>query len=291
MEPVQIVKEWYIISFQELMEFPPIDSIEGDTAKIQHMDKFNELLDKILARHAPVVMTIAQGILELKRQHGRKYMELPIRYFLDRIYMSRIGIRLLIGQHTEVYKMFSRKEHGGKSKEREELSLIGLVDEDCRVKDILDDAYQNAAFLCRQYYDFAPEMKVYYPEEISNLTYIPSHLYHILFELLKNAMRATVEYHEDNDDELPLIKAVIVKGSQDITIKISDEGGGIPRSDIKKVNSYLYSSAQPPELLSGEIASDMNHAPLAGFGYGLPLSRLYARYLGGDLQIISLEGR
>ena len=29
---------------------------------------------------------------------------------------------------------------------------------------------------------------------------------------------------------------------------------------------------------------------MAGFGYGLPISRLYARYFGGDLQIISMEG-
>jgi hypothetical protein len=27
-----------------------------------------------------------------------------------------------------------------------------------------------------------------------------------------------------------------------------------------------------------------------GFGYGLPISRCYARYFGGDLRLISMEG-
>jgi pyruvate dehydrogenase kinase 2/3/4 len=31
-------------------------------------------------------------------------------------------------------------------------------------------------------------------------------------------------------------------------------------------------------------------SPLAGLGYGLPISRSYARYFGGDLSIMSMEG-
>ncbi|KAG1364880.1 hypothetical protein G6F60_013676 [Rhizopus arrhizus] len=51
----------------------------------------------------------------------------------------------------------------------------------------------------------------------------------------------------------------------------------------------MYTTAQAQELEPGFNQSDFK-APMAGFGYGLPISRLYARYFGGDLKLISMEG-
>jgi pyruvate dehydrogenase kinase 2/3/4 len=54
--------------------------------------------------------------------------------------------------------------------------------------------------------------------------------------------------------------------------------------------TYMYTTVDStPELDPGFNASDFK-APMAGFGYGLPISRLYARYFGGDLKLISMEG-
>lgn len=103
-----------------------------------------------------------------------------------------------------------------------------------------------------------------------------------MFELLKNSLRAVVERHlgstASDESKLPPIKVVVIEGKEDITIKISDEGGGIPRSAIPLIWTYMYTTMERPGPDdAGEendlLASDFK-APMAGFGYGLPLSRL-----------------
>ena len=72
-------------------------------------------------------------------------------------------------------------------------------------------------------------------------------------------------------------------------MQVSDEGGGIPRSGLPKIFTYLYSTAKNPlDEYSDRGTADT--VTMAGYGYGLPISRLYAQYFGGDLQIISMEG-
>ena len=109
------------------------------------------------------------------------------------------------------------------------------------------------------------------------LVYPPPHLYHILFELFKNSMRATVEKHKKTV-ELPDIDVLVSKGDHDVSIRISDQGGGIPRHITEHLFHYLYSTAPRPSMTPTK-------APLAGYGYGLPLSRLYARYGGMAFKI------
>jgi LytS/YehU family sensor histidine kinase len=47
-----------------------------------------------------------------------------------------------------------------------------------------------------------------------------------------------VERHGvENEDDFPPIKVVVVEGKEDLTIKISDEGGGIPRSAVGTIDT------------------------------------------------------
>ena len=59
--------------------------------------------------------------------------------------------------------------------------------------------------------------------------------------------------------------------------------------------SYLFTTARPAfegdaDSPLSSIGDHSTETPLAGLGYGLPISRSYARYFGGDLNLMSMEG-
>lgn len=108
--------------------------------------------------------------------------------------------------------------------------------------------------------------------------------------------------------------------SASLLSQISDRGGGVPLRKIDRLFNYMYSTAPTPSLEPGAVPLVNTHtykmksvltlvrpfcvrhdiwgitfclcpSPIqAGFGYGLPISRLYARYFQGDLKLYSMEG-
>ena len=76
--------------------------------------------------------------------------------------------------------------------------------------------------------------------------------------------------------------------------QVSDEGGGVSRSNMSRIWSYLFTTADPgvqeATVGDGDSSDFDTGSPLAGLGYGLPISRAYARYFGGDLNLMSMEG-
>lgn len=81
-------------SFRDLRSFPDIRSTSDER-------DFTQMIKAIKVRHNNVVPMMALGLQQLKKEMDPKivYEDLDeIHQFLDRFYMSRIGIRMLIGQ-------------------------------------------------------------------------------------------------------------------------------------------------------------------------------------------------
>ncbi|KAI1721392.1 mitochondrial branched-chain alpha-ketoacid dehydrogenase kinase domain-containing protein [Ditylenchus destructor] len=272
MPSARLVGDWYRQSFEDILEF------ENSEPTTDNIFKFNDQLQRILKRHSNVVQTMAEGLIELKESDGVDIAsERGIQYFLDRFYLNRVSIRMLQNQHLVVFG----------SVLPESPRHVGCIDPACDVEAVVQDAFENARFLCDRYYLTSPSLNLTCYNAISphkrvSIVAVPSHLYHIMFELFKNAMRATIE-HIGIDEDLPEITVHVVRGYEDLSIKVSDRGGGVSRTILERLFNYMYSTAPPPPR-------DGSQAPLAGYGYGLPLSRLYARYFLGDLFLVSMEG-
>jgi pyruvate dehydrogenase kinase 2/3/4 len=287
MPSVQKVKNVYIDSFLALTSQSKIRSPEEEA-------EFATLLENLYSKHSNVLMQMAQGAYELREAVKNGQIDGNMcaensqlvdfenfhecHKFLDRFYSSRIGIRVLAGQYLAL-------------REEPMPNYVGMIGTHTSPYELVQHAARDATFMCERRYNIAPHVEI---KGSLGLTfpYFPTHLHYILLELLKNAMRATVENHEGiYTGTLPPIRVIIADGTEneDVVIKVSDEGGGISRSQMDKIWSYLYTTASPT-IQQDVLADHCNESPIAGLGYGLPISRAYVRYFGGDLDIKSMEG-
>ncbi|KAJ2036680.1 [Pyruvate dehydrogenase (acetyl-transferring)] kinase isozyme 2 [Coemansia sp. S3946] len=206
------------------------------------------------------------------------------RRFFDWLYSMNLGTQLLIEDHVAIHDY----SH----------NLVQII----QPLDIANRAARDASAICQRHYGFTPPViKVIAPTPGVTTTYVPHYLYSMLFQLLKNALRATIDRHQRKP--FPVIKLVMSSGDEDVTFKISDEGGGIPLSQVDAIWSYLKTTkdvgevgqTQKTGVRSSALSSItfMNRAsdmPLFGAGDGLPMARQIARYFGGDLDLVSMEG-
>jgi len=144
----------------------PTLKVEWPPEVHEYNEKFTKALIQIKKRHDPVVTTVAQGIFELKKQAQQsKYMQKTIQTFLDRFYMSRIGIRVLIGQHIALNQLDPDPNY------------VGIICTNTRVKDVCQEAIDNALFICEEHYGLfkGPPVHLSCAGDL-DFMYIPSHL-------------------------------------------------------------------------------------------------------------------
>lgn len=156
--------------------------------------------------------------------------------------------------------------------------------------------------------------------------YILSHLQYIVGELLRNSIEAVVERWRHLPGHPAPVDVLICEAPQHVIIRISDQGGGIPTDILPSLWSFgkgprshihLENLVRVPKMAAtmqelrafptsaGGIAPDANdwRRPVDGslssltyrppdlrLGMGLPMSRVYAEYWAGSLELHSLEG-
>lgn len=144
----------------------PTTNIKWPPQVHDYNERFTSCLANIKNRHDPVVTSIASGVLEYKkRTQNSTDVDKELRFFLDRFYMSRIGIRVLIGQHIALNRLEAHKNY------------VGIINTKTNIYETCMEAIENAKFVCEDYYGLfnAPPVELICPKDLE-FSYIPSHL-------------------------------------------------------------------------------------------------------------------
>jgi signal transduction histidine kinase len=220
-----------------------------------------------------MVILLAQAMLKLREQDSEKYSAAFADNFLNTFLLNRIGCTVLMSRYLWCL--------GGK------LKSSGLLESDCDVGRICTDTAANVQAVCEKSTGRKPVVLVQTYSAVGTdygspkMAFVPAFLRYIVGEILKNSCRATVDNTPcDVDLETRPIKIIVCADEDHVALRFTDRAGGIPFQVGKRVWSYLYSTVQ----------RDKGPSELAGYGIGLPMSRLYARYLGGSLDLRSWPG-
>lgn len=272
------VHELYIRAFNILDSFSPIETEDDDR---RYSQKLVELLDD----HKDVVTLLAQGFRECRKHIEQQ--DLVAASFLDKTLTSRLSIRMLAQHHLALRE--------------KKANYVGIINVHMSLKEVIQRNCQFVSRICHHKYGRAPEFKLSgHVNAIFPFIELP--LDYILPEVLKNAARATIENHQ-GEDTIPPIYITIATNDVDFIIRISDRGGGISHHLMDQVLEYNFTTAETEQnkvdenedVFSNMLeVSNMNQAPgggpMHGFGFGLPTSRAYAQYMGGNLEIQTMQG-
>ncbi|KAJ7047343.1 branched-chain alpha-ketoacid dehydrogenase kinase [Mycena alexandri] len=308
-EEVAKVYELYWIAFEKFRLYPPINTLEDNAA-------FCQFLSTILREHSTVIPSLSLG-LSLASPH---FSPDDLDSFMRRMLVSRISRRVLAEHHIALSEIHSGKHISASHGEPH----VGIIFTGLNIKRCIE----KCANLLRQRGREWPEVVIDGHVETS-FAYIKEHLEYTIFELLKNAMRATTSHHPGATP--PPIRATIVAGANDVGIRISDQGGGLYHTRVKtpsdlfsfshirnaarlqnsrigalrtvsssphgmratvdeQVGRWHQNLASEPEGKGADPETDAGVAPHPRIGIGLPMSNIFATYFGGSLELVTLDG-
>lgn len=283
---------------------------------------FRSVLEEIDEAHAEqeVLHTMAVGILELKehisahrralvqlKKSSNRWSKIPLTEEEILPYEELEDIQAPIdfcNRCMVMYNFISRmllnldfeSPPGNKS------SRVGMVDLEMNLEYVVRNAVEEAKQICTDHYGDCPDTEFILSMSSTSLRfpYMSTTIRYIIMELMKNAFRATVESHMKRNsagivtcEDMPPVHVLInlKEGAKHACVCISDEGMGMTQKAMDMAMAYSYTSVNKPALeLNGSGDVSATASPLAGYGYGLPMSRVYARSLGGDLILQTMEG-
>ena len=112
--------------------------------------------------------------------------------FLDTIVLHRLGMRILLGHqvtiHDDAYDTNNSKTE-----------FHGILEDNCDFERYISQSVEDAKDVCKEYfYGLVPNVNINDKRRKYQCTFVPETLHHMIFELVKNSMRATIEHCFDH---------------------------------------------------------------------------------------------
>lgn len=311
-EHISDVYELYYQAFDSLRRVREVKTLEDN-------ERLCQKISQTLQQHLPVIPKLAMGILECRKLMKAEDMD----KFMNTILRSRISRRVIAEQHLALTETYNSPWHFPNAQNYSDSEFIGEVFLKCNAKEVVERCGKEVQKLARSAYGsdvVLPEITI---EGHQNVTfpYILSHLEYIIGELLRNSVQAVVERQNQPHDgsKPPPIAVTICEAPQHVIIRVSDQGGGIarevlphlwsfskgPRSETRLENLHhvpkmaatlqeLRDPTDPSRSIQADrhssLSSLSSRPPNLRLGMGLPLSRIYAEYWAGTLELQSLHG-
>ena len=202
-------------------------------------------------------------------------------HFVSSLLMSTVSCVVCIQHHL----LLSDNNRGG--------SHIGAFDTRLRPVNVLRDCAFKTQSVCFQELGSSPRIDVK-GDLGAKLEYIEPHFRYIMTEVLKNSVHATVRKHKGSGAEgsAPPVDVIVENDEDRVVVVVTDRGGGMCPTVFSNVWRYGYTTAHAAAEASGGGLSGEQAAigsGLAGWGFGLPRSLVYARYLGGNMHIENIR--
>ncbi|KAM3083511.1 putative protein kinase [Clarireedia jacksonii] len=303
------VYELYYKAFESLRRVREVNTLDDN-------DKLCKVITTTLQEHLTVIPTLAMGVLECRDLMRPEDMD----KFMNTILRS----------HLALTETFNSHSHLSESKPIE-TEFVGEVFLKCNAKEVVERVGKEVqALIAVTFGTTAPMPEIRLAGHLeATFPYILSHLEYIIGELLRNSVQAVVERQRNGQkphQQPPPIDVTVCEAPQHVIIRVSDQGGGIPRDILPYLWSFskgprrtqrlenltqvpkmaatmqeLKVSNVPPEFREtlaqhgpttgdSSLSSLSSRPPNLRLGMGLPLSRVYAEYWAGSLELHSLEG-
>jgi len=254
---------------KQLQSFNQIATVKDLKFSDINNQKLAKTLLHIRERQEQLAPDLLAAISEQRTETSDCLTDEAIQSLLDRVYTSKISLDLLISLYNAAHNCDHQALRGLVSRRVDVMKTIREVHHVLRCGDI-----ESADLELIGMNERTPVTEIH-------ISCAPAYLEDTISGVIRNAMEAneaiTKQLRRDGkmDLEVPAIKVLVSKSHEDVSVRVSDLGGGIPREQVDSVMQYGVTNTRDNIQMRGRH---------------LAMTRMYARYFQGDLSLCSMHG-